>query len=87
MKYVTERRMAGAPGTATSNVSSSYPRTNDVIASTPRAQKLKMGRRLKANRYEKDIEKTEHFIAVLQKTPPPYEATTGCHRASAFFTM
>ena len=65
MKIVTERRMAGAPGIAVSNVSSSYPRTDDVIASPP--HRLKMSRRIKANQYKKDIEKTERSIAVLQE--------------------
>ena len=67
MKYVTERRMAGALVAATSCVSSSYPRDNAVIPRTPRAQQLKMGRRLKAKRFRADIEKTEQSIAALQE--------------------
>ena len=67
MKYVTERRMAGAPVNATSCVSSSYPRDNAVIPRTPRALQLKMGRRLKAKRFRDDIEKTEQSIAALQE--------------------
>ena len=65
MKVVTERRMAGAPGAAVSNVSSSYPRTDDVIASPP--HRLKIGRRIKAKQYQRDIEKTERSIAALQE--------------------
>ena len=65
MKVVTERRMAGAPGAAVSNVSSSYPRIDDVIASPP--HQLKIGRRIKAKQYQKDIEKTERSIAVLRQ--------------------
>ena len=49
------------PGTAVSNVSSSC----DVIASAP--HRLKMGRRIKANHYKKDIDKTERSIADLQE--------------------
>ena len=37
----------------------------DVIASAP--HRLKMGRRLKANRYKKDIDQTERSIADLQE--------------------
>ena len=67
MKYVSERRMAGAPGAAASNVSSSHPRTKEAVASIPRIQELKMSHRLKANRPREDIEKTEHSIAALQE--------------------
>ena len=67
MKYVTERCMAGAPATAASYVSSSYPRANTTIPRTPRAQQLKMGRRLKAKRFKDDIERTEQSIATLQE--------------------
>ena len=59
--------MAGAPTTAASHVSSSYPRANVVIPRTPRVQRLKMGRRLKAKRFRDDIEKTEQSIAALQE--------------------
>ena len=67
MKYVTERRMAGAPATAASYVSSSHPRANAAIPRAPRAQQLKMGHRLKAKRFRDDIEKTEQSIAALQE--------------------
>ena len=43
MKYAIERRMTGALGTAASNVSSSYPRTNEAVANVPRIQELKVG--------------------------------------------
>ena len=59
--------MAGAPATAASYVSSPYPRANTVIPRTPRAQQLKMGRRLKAKRFRDDIERTEQSIAALQE--------------------
>ena len=67
MKYVTERCMAGAPATAASCVSDSYPRANAVIPCVPRVQRLKMGHRLKAKRFRDDIEKTEQSIAALQE--------------------
>ena len=65
MKIVTERRMAGATGAAISNISSSCPRTDDVIASPP--YRLKIGRRIKAERYQREIEKTERSIAILHE--------------------
>jgi hypothetical protein len=65
MKIVTERRMAGTTGAAISNISSSYPRTDDVIASPP--YRLKIGHRIKAEQYQRDIEKTERSIAALHE--------------------
>ena len=65
MKIVTERRMAGTTGAAISNISSSYPRTDDVIASPP--YRLKIGHRIKAEQYQRDIEKTERSIATLHE--------------------
>ena len=65
MKIVTERRMAGTTGAAISNISSSYPRTDDVIASPP--YRLRIGHRIKAKQYQRDIEKTERSIAALHE--------------------
>ena len=65
MKIVTERRMAGTTGAAISNISSSYPRTDDVIASPP--YRLKIGHRIKAEQYQRDVEKPERSIAILHE--------------------